>query len=310
MRRTGPGDVVGAGVGRVTPHAVVSNTSSSTGTVRAGRAIRMSQPTIRVGGGRALRASRAECRARPRAWLGHNANGPWLNILVSVWSSSEYKAAPRLAPPLLFLAHDWRGRGWGDGAGRGGVNRSVARPQLPENGGNLMKKVLAALMSVAFLGAVTPMADAQSPCPPEVAQAKAMISKVAKSQETQAPRAREIQAPRSLAGARQDVQAPRGQDVQAPRGKQDVQAPRGQDVQAPRGKQDVQAPRGQDVQAPRGKQDVQAPRGQDVQAPRSLAGAKTTGEARKLVREAEAACKAGDMATAKAKAEAAIATLK
>src|SRR3989304_7333322 len=285
----------------------------------------MSQPTIRVGGGRALRASRAECRARPRAWLGHNANGPWLNILVSVWSSSEYKAAPRLAPPLLFLAHDWRGRGWGDGAGRGGVNRSVARPQLPENGGNLMKKVLAALMSVAFLGAVTPMADAQSPCPPEVAQAKAMISKVAKSQETQAPRAREIQAPRSLAGARQDVQAPRGQDVRAPRGKQDVQAPRGQDVQAPRGqdvqaprgKQDVQAPRGQDVQAPRGKQDVQAPRGQDVQAPRgqdvqaprSLAGAKTTGNAWKLVREAEAACKAGDMTTAKAKAEAAMATL-
>jgi curved DNA-binding protein len=100
----------------------------------------------------------------------------------------------------------------------------------------------------------------------------------------------------------------RGQDVQAPRGK-DVQAPRGQDVQAPRG-QDVQAPRGQDVQAPRG-QDTQAPRGQDVQAPRTLAGSKTTGgKAWTLIKEAEAACKAGDMKAAKEKAAAAIAELK
>src|SRR3990172_4578682 len=158
-----------------------------------------------------------------------------------------------------------------------GGNGSTEAATSADKRGTLMKKVLAAIMSVAFLGAMTPMADAQSPCPPEVAQAKAMISKIAKSQDVQAPRSlagarqdvqaprsQDIQAPRSLAGARQDVQAPRGQDVQAPRGKQDVQAPRGQDVQAPRGKQDVQAPRGQDVQAPRGKQDVQAPRGQDV----------------------------------------------
>jgi hypothetical protein len=81
-----------------------------------------------------------------------------------------------------------------------------------------------------------------------------------------------------------------------------VQAPRGQDTQAPRGKQDLQAPRGQDVQAPRG-QDTQAPRGQDVQAPRGT-------EAAKLIREAEAACKAGNMTEAKAKAEAAIKILK
>jgi len=88
-----------------------------------------------------------------------------------------------------------------------------------------------------------------------------------------------------------------------------VQAPRGQDVQAPRG-QDVQAPRGQDVQAPRG-QDVQAPRGQDVQAPRSLAGSKaSSSKAFSLVKEAEAACAKGDMATAKAKAEAALAAMK
>ena len=155
-----------------------------------------------------------------------------------------------------------------------------------------MKKLLSAVMSVAFMVAMTPMADAQSQCPPEVAQAKAMISKISKGPE--------VQAPRSLAGAKQDVQAPRSREIQAPRG-QEVQAPRGQEVQAPRGKQEVQAPRGQEVQAPRG---------QDVQAPRSLAGAKPTGDASKLIREAEAACKAGDMTTAKAKAEAAMATLK
>jgi hypothetical protein len=83
-------------------------------------------------------------------------------------------------------------------------------------------------------------------------------------------------------------------------------------VQAPRG-QDVQAPRGQDVQAPRG-QDVQAPRGQDVQAPRSLAGAKGSGtdmsKIAGMVKEAEAACKAGDMKAAKEKADEAISALK
>jgi hypothetical protein len=74
----------------------------------------------------------------------------------------------------------------------------------------------------------------------------------------------------------------------------------------------VQAPRGQDVQAPRG-QDVQAPRGQDVQAPRSMAGAKASGtitQASTLIKEAEAACKAGDKQTAKTKADAAINILK
>src|SRR5205814_9994129 len=104
------------------------------------------------------------------------------------------------------------------------------------------------------------------------------------------------------------VKRPQGQPVAAERG-QDVQAPGGQNIQAPRA-QDVQAPRGQDVQAPRG-QDVQAPRGQDVQAPRSLAGSKaTSSKAFNLVKEAEAACAKGDMATAKAKADAALAVMK
>src|SRR5437870_657174 len=161
-----------------------------------------------------------------------------------------------------------------------------------------MKKLMAAatVVSVAFFSAFVPMADAQSACPPEVTKAKEMLAQksVAKGQD--------IQAPRTLAGARQEVQAPRGQEVQAPRG-QEVQAPRGQEVQAPRG---------QEVQAPR-TTTQQAPRGQEVQAPRTMAGAKQPAgmsKASSLVSEAEAACKAGDMKTAKAKAEAAISAMK
>jgi hypothetical protein len=169
------------------------------------------------------------------------------------------------------------------------------------------------------------LGTAQSNCPAEVTQAKDMLSK-----RTASVKPEDIQAPRSLAGARSNdgVQAPRGnQDVQAPRGNQDIQAPRSlagarsnDAVQAPRGNQDVQAPRGnQDVQAPRGNQTVQAPRGnQDVQAPRSGAGSTTTAQAPRgdmtkaasLVREAEAACKSGNMTVAADKAKAALAILK
>ena len=158
-----------------------------------------------------------------------------------------------------------------------------------------MKRLFAAIMSAAVFGALAPAVDAQSSCPSEVQQAKEMFAKVAKAQD--------VQAPRTLAGARQDTQAPRSQDVQAPRSlagarSQDVQAPRGQETQAPRG-QETQAPRGQDVQAPRSGQGA----GQAVQAPRG-------GDASKLIHEAEAACKAGNMAEAKVKAEAAIKILK
>src|SRR3989442_1415104 len=172
----------------------------------------------------------------------------------------------------------------------------------------MTKRFFAAIMSVAVFAALAPVAGAQSQCPAEVGQAQTMLQKVSKVQD--------VQAPRSLAGARQ-------QDVQAPRTNQDVQAPRSlagarqQDVQAPRSsQQDVQAPRSaqQDVQAPRSaQQDVQAPRSstQDVQAPRSIAGAKASGgDAIKLVREAEAACKAGKMDAAKAKAIEAIGLMK
>ena len=150
-----------------------------------------------------------------------------------------------------------------------------------------MKRLFAVLMSsFAIATFATATVEAQTQCPPEVAKAKEQLN-------TRSAKADAVSAPRSLAGARASAnEAPRGQDVQAPRG------------------QDVQAPRGQDVQAPRG-QDVQAPRGQDVQAPRSLAGSKaTSSKAFNLVKEAEAACAKGDMATAKAKAEAALAVMK
>jgi len=144
-----------------------------------------------------------------------------------------------------------------------------------------MKKLLAAALSIAFIVTFYPaMSPAATSCA-AVESAKSMLKK-------QTATAHEIQAPRSLAGARsQDVQAPRSQDVQAPRS------------------QDVQAPRSQNIQAPRS-QDVQAPRSQDVQAPRSAELKK----AATLVKEADAACNAGNSAMATEKAKAAMELLK
>ena len=150
----------------------------------------------------------------------------------------------------------------------------------------MMRKVLAAVMSFAFLVSFYPVLSTAATTCPEVDSAKAMMK-------TQAATPADTQAPRSLAGARsQDIQAPRSQDVQAPRS-QDVQAPRSQNIQAPRS-QDVQAPRSQDVQAPRS---------QDVQAPR-------ISKARALIRDSEAACKKGDLTLSAQKAEDALAALK
>ena len=174
-----------------------------------------------------------------------------------------------------------------------------------------MKKLFAGVLSVAVALSLSPaMGTAQTKCPAEVAQAKDMLSK-----KTASVKPDDIQAPRSLAGARSN------ENVQSPRGNQDVQSPRGnQNVQSPRGNQDVQSPRGnQDVQSPRGNQDVQSPRGnQDVQSPRAAAGSATTAQAPRadmtkatsLVKEAEAACKAGNMTLASDKAKAALAILK
>jgi hypothetical protein len=69
------------------------------------------------------------------------------------------------------------------------------------------------------------IASGAAPCPPEVKEARELLTaKTATTKTTQPPRSQ-------VAARGQDVQAPRGQDVQAP---QDVQALRGQDVQAPR----------------------------------------------------------------------------
>jgi hypothetical protein len=130
---------------------------------------------------------------------------------------------------------------------------------------------------------------AADPCPPELAKAREALKAAGATAQAKKPTA--------LAGQRKDVQAPRGQDTQAPRG-QDTQAPRGQDTQAPRG-QDTQAPRGQDTQAPRG-QDTQAPRAQ----------AQPHAAAREAIRQAEQACKAGDMTKSAGKAREALTLLK
>jgi hypothetical protein len=134
----------------------------------------------------------------------------------------------------------------------------------------------------------SPMALAAEKCPPEVAAANTMLTKATSAASKATARAPETQAPRQLAGVRQqDIEVPRGQEVQAPK-QQDVQAPRGQEIQAPKGQQEIQAPRAKQ---------------QDVQAPRLA-------NARKLVREAEAACKKGDMALSASKAKEAMELLK
>src|SRR6266851_1711388 len=208
--------------------------------------------------------------------------------------------------------------GW-DGTAEGSfAHHTVELPVLQPRGRiTTMRKFFAAVMSAAMVASFSPLAgarqDTQAPRSQDVQAPRGQNVQAPRGQDVQAPRSQDTQAPRS-----QDVQAPRGQNVQAPRS-QDVQAPRSQDAQAPRS-QDVQAPRSQDVQSPRGQnvqaprsQDVQAPRSQDAQAPRSLAGSQAGGgitKAAQLVKDAEAACKAGDAKTAKDKAIEALAILK
>jgi hypothetical protein len=176
-------------------------------------------------------------------------------------------------------------------------------------------------LAVALVSLSMPASVIAAPvCPPEVKEARGLLTAKtatarkqpavpraqasARAQDLQAPRGQDLQAPRQ-----QEIQAPRGQDLQAPR-QQEIQAPRGQDLQAPR-QQEIQAPRGQDLQAPR-QQEIQAPRGQDIQAPRNAAKGRTTAlaNARRLVNEAEAACKDADNARAASNARAALELLK
>src|SRR5439155_3272917 len=116
-----------------------------------------------------------------------------------------------------------------------------------------MKRLFAAIMSLAVFGALAPAVDAQSSCPSEVQQAKEMFGKVAKTPD--------VQAPRTLAGARQEMQAPRGkEDVQAPRAHAGARTQR--EEQEVRATQSDQAPRGTvEVPAGRGKRAEQATRG-------------------------------------------------
>jgi hypothetical protein len=143
-----------------------------------------------------------------------------------------------------------------------------------------MKNVFVAVLGLALITTAPAIGSAAEQCPVELGQAQAALKSAQASLKKSSPvaKSQEIQAPRSQAGAK-------SQDIQAPRGQQEIQAPRGQDIQAPKS-QDIQAPRSQDIQAPRVNQAVA------------------------LVRQAEAACKLGDMALSMKKAKEALALLK
>ena len=98
-----------------------------------------------------------------------------------------------------------------------------------------------------------------------------------------------------------------GGDSRAAARSQDVQSPRSNDVQAPRGNE-VQAPRNQDLQAPRD-QEIQSPRGGSSQRGAPAPRSPEYREAATLVKEAEAACEAGNTTVASEKARAAMARL-
>ena len=120
-----------------------------------------------------------------------------------------------------------------------------------------MKKLLATVLSIAFVVMFYPAVSPAATTCADVESAKSMLKK-------QTAATQDVQAPRSLAGARsQDVQAPRSQDVQAPRS-----------------------------------QNIQAPRSAELK------------KAATFVKEADAACKAGNSAMATEKAKAAMELLK
>jgi hypothetical protein len=127
------------------------------------------------------------------------------------------------------------------------------------------------------------ISSAASPCPSEVKQARQLLT--AKSKTATAPKA--ANQPKALAGTRGE------QDIQAPRGQQDIQAPRGQDAQATRTKDHPEPPTG-------------------PQAPRNVATGRANALAngRRLVNEAETACKDADPQRALANAHAAMELLK
>src|SRR5574337_580804 len=194
-----------------------------------------------------------------------------------------------------------------------------------------MRKLFATL-TIFFLF-VAPVIVEAANCPAEVQTAKDMLKK-------QSAKADESQAPRALAGARSEANAPRSQESNAPRSQDsnaprvggESSAPRSQDSNAPRASREANAPRSQESNAPRtlggamsreanaprsqesnaprATRESNAPRGQDSAAPRTAASAPQVSKARILVKDAEAACKAGDMTKATEKAKAAMELLK
>ncbi len=163
-----------------------------------------------------------------------------------------------------------------------------------------MRKLFATL-TIFFLFAAPLIAEAAANCPQEVQAAKDMLKL---KQTSKANGSEQFQAPRTLAGAS-------SRESESPRAKVDreSQAPRvtEREAQAPRAKVDRES------QAPRvTEREAQAPRTerQDAGAPRTVAGAPQLANARILIDEAEAACKAGDMTKASEKAQAAIEILK
>jgi hypothetical protein len=139
----------------------------------------------------------------------------------------------------------------------------------------MMKRCLVVMLGfVLAVPALPDLGTAQTACPPEVEQAKEMLNQKQKAE----VKPEDVAAPRSMAGARQDIQSPRGnQDVQSPRGNQDVQSPRA----------------GTTTTA-----GSQAPRSSNLK------------KAASLVKEAETACKAGNMSQASKKAKSALALMK
>jgi hypothetical protein len=137
-----------------------------------------------------------------------------------------------------------------------------------------MKKALVAALSIALINLTVPaVGGASDPCPTDLTEAKSVLK---------------------------SAQATLKKGGQMAKGQQDIQAPRSQ---AGAKSQDIQAPRSQDIQAPRSQQDLPVPHGQDIQAPR-------VNKAAALVRQAEVACKKGDMAQSSAKAKEALGLLK
>jgi len=137
-----------------------------------------------------------------------------------------------------------------------------------------MKKALVAALSIALINLTIPaVGTAADPCPADLAEAKATLK---------------------------SAQATLKKGSQMAKSQPDIQAPRSQ---AGAKSQDIQALRSQDIQAPRSQQDVPVPRSQDIQAPR-------VNKAAALVRQAEAACKKGDIAQSSAKAKEALGLLK